>query len=287
MKKTPTAILLIHCPDQKGIVAVVTEFIYKNGGNVVNLEQHIDAEHKVFFMRVEFDLSSFAIPSEKISEYFQTLIGERYKMTFKLHFSDERPRMAIFVTKMSHCLYDLLYRWESGMWKADIPLVVSNHDTLKPLVEKFGIPFYHLPVTKENKAEQEQRQMELLEEHNVDFVVLARYMQILSEDFIKEYDQRCINIHHSFLPAFPGAKPYHSAHQRGVKVIGATSHYVTAELDAGPIIEQDVARAHHGNTVQDLVRMGQDLEKVVLSRAVHSHLERKILVYENKTVIFN
>lgn len=282
-----TAILLIHCPDQKGIVSIVSEFIYKNDGNMVNLEQHIETESSTFFMRAEWELEGFAIPQEKISEYFSTLIGEKYNMTFELKFSINKPRMAIFVSKMSHCLFDILGHHKSGVLNVDIPLLISNHAELGDVAEKFGIDYKILPITKENKAEQEAIQKSLLEEYQIDFCVLARYMQILSEDFIKEYKNRIINIHHSFLPAFAGAKPYHAAYARGVKIIGATSHYVTEELDAGPIIEQDVVRVTHKSSIKDLVRKGQDLEKIVLSRAIYNHIQHKVLVFNNRTIIFD
>ena len=208
-------------------------------------------------------------------------------MIFRLFFSDVKPRMAIFVSKMSHCIYDLLARYTAGEWDVEIPLIISNHPDLANIGEQFGIPFEVIPITKENKAEQEQKEFELLEKYNIDFIVLARYMQVLSEEFINRYPNRIINIHHSFLPAFVGAKPYHAAYERGVKLIGATSHYVTTELDAGPIIEQDIVRISHKNTVDDLVHKGRDLEKIVLSRAVEKHIQRKILTYKNKTIIFN
>lgn len=285
-KHDNSAILLIHCPDQKGLVIAVTEFIYKNGGNILHLDQHVDEEQQVFFMRIQWDLESFAIPQARISEYFQTLVASRFDMSFEIHFSGERPRMALFVSKLPHCFYDLLARFESGELDVDIPLIISNHDDMRPVAERLGIEYHKLVITKENKLEQEQQQLELLASHNIDFVVLARYMQILSEQFIEAYPQRIINIHHSFLPAFPGAKPYHSAYKRGVKIIGATSHYVTTELDAGPIIEQDVCRVSHEDSVDDMVRKGRDLEKVVLARAVWNHLHRNVLVYDNRTVVF-
>lgn len=281
------AILLIHCPDRKGLVATITEFLYKNNGNIIDLNQHVDAGNRVFFMRIEWDLEGFSIPREKIGEYFQTLIADKLGLAWTLFFSDEVPRMAIFVTRRAHCLYDLLSRWQSGEWTVEIPLVIGNHPDLEPVAKRFGIPFHVFPVTPETKAAQESRQLELLREHRVDFVVLARYMQILSPNFVRHFPNRIINIHHSFLPAFPGARPYHSAHERGVKIIGATSHYADADLDSGPIIEQDVARVSHRNAIPDLVRKGRDLEKIVLSRAVYLHLRRKILVYNNRTIIFD
>ena len=281
-----SAILLIHCPDQKGLVIAVTEFIYKNGGNILHLDQHVDQEQSVFFMRVQWDLDGFAIPDERIEEYFQTLVASRFEMTFQIHFSGQKPRMALFVSKLPHCFYDLLARYESGELAVEIPVIVSNHDDMRPVAERLGIEYHRIEITSENKLEQEQRQLELLAAHDIDFVVLARYMQILSEQFIEAYPQRIINIHHSFLPAFPGARPYHSAYKRGVKVIGATSHYVTTELDAGPIIEQDVCRVSHKDAVEDMVRKGRDLEKIVLARAVWNHLHRNVLVYDNRTVVF-
>ena len=286
-EKKNTAVLLIHCPDKQGILATVTEFLNKNKGNILYLDQHVDRQEKIFYMRVEWELENFAIPPEKIGEYFDTLIGAPLQMTWKIYFSDSVPRMALFVSKMPHCLFDILARYTAGEWDVKIPLIISNHDFLRPVAERFGIEFFHFPITKENKAEQEQKELELLKEKNIDFVVLARYMQILSGDFVKHFPNKVINIHHSFLPAFAGAKPYHAAHERGVKIIGATSHYVTSDLDAGPIIEQDVTRCSHVDTIQNLIRKGRDLEKIVLSQAVYKHLQHKILVYNNRTVVFN
>ena len=239
---------------------------------------------KVFF---EWELKDFLVPQEKIEDYFATLYAQKYEMNFRLYFSDTKPRMAIFVSKMSHCLFDLLARYTAGEWNVEIPLIISNHPDLQHVAERFGIPFHLFPITKETKEEQEKKEMELLAKHKITFIVLARYMQVISEQMINAYPNRIINIHHSFLPAFVGAKPYHAAFERGVKIIGATSHYVTTELDAGPIIEQDVVRITHKDTVQDLVNKGKDLEKIVLSRAVQKHIERKVLAYKNKTVIFN
>lgn len=284
---TKTAKLLLHCPDQPGILAAVTDFITVNKGNIVYLDQYVDRVENIFFMRLEWELENFLIPQEKIEDYFATLYAQKYDMSFKLYFSDYKPRMAIFVSKMSHCLYDLLARYAAGEWNVEIPLIVSNHPDLQHVAERFSIPFYLFPITKGNKAEQEQRELALLAEHRVNFIVLARYMQVVSEQLINAFPNRIINIHHSFLPAFVGAKPYHAAFERGVKIIGATSHYVTTELDAGPIIEQDVVRITHKDTVQDLVNKGKDLEKIVLSRAVQKHIDRKVLAYKNKTVIFN
>ena len=282
-----TAILRMHCPDQPGIISVITEFITANRGNIVYLDQYVDRVNRVFYMRVEWDLEEFLIPSEKLDEYFNTLYGQRYEMTYRLSFSQRRQRMAIFVSKMSHCLYDMLSRYVAGEWDVEIPVIISNHPDLEVAGKQFGIPFEVVPVTRDNKEEMEQREFEILDRYKVDFIVLARYMQVLSEDFINRYPNRIINIHHSFLPAFVGAKPYHQAYDRGVKLVGATSHYVTTELDAGPIIEQDVARITHKDTVDDLVKKGRDLEKIVLSRAVSKHIQRKILTLGNKTVVFS
>lgn len=282
-----TAKLLLHCPDQPGILAEVTDFITVNKGNIIYLDQYVDHVENIFFMRIEWEMESFLVPQEKIEDYFETLYAQKYGMSFRLYFSDVKPRMAIFVSKMSHCLFDLLARYTAGEWNVEIPLIISNHPDLQHVAERFGIPFHLFPITKETKEEQEKKEMELLAKHKVNFIVLARYMQVISEKMIDAYPNRIINIHHSFLPAFVGAKPYHAAFERGVKIIGATSHYVTTELDAGPIIEQDVVRITHKDTVQDLVNKGKDLEKIVLSRAVQKHIERKVLAYKNKTVIFN
>ncbi|WP_308761322.1 formyltetrahydrofolate deformylase [uncultured Bacteroides sp.] len=282
-----TAKLLLHCPDKPGILAEVTDFITVNKGNIIYLDQYVDHVENIFFMRIEWELKDFLVPQEKIEDYFATLYAQKYEMNFRLYFSDAKPRMAIFVSKMSHCLFDLLARYTAGEWNVEIPLIISNHPDLQHVAERFGIPFYLFPITKETKEEQEKKEMELLAKQKISFIVLARYMQVISEQMINAYPNRIINIHHSFLPAFVGAKPYHAAFERGVKIIGATSHYVTTELDAGPIIEQDVVRITHKDTVQDLVNKGKDLEKIVLSRAVQKHIERKVLAYKNKTVIFN
>lgn len=285
----PTAILLLHCPDEQGIISEVTKFITDNQGNIVYLDQYVDREDGMFFMRIEWELKNFTIPREKIYEYIDTLYSQRYNMTFNLYFNDERPRMAIFVSKMSHCLYDLLARYKAGEWNVDIPCIVSNHEDLRYVAEQFNIPYYVWSIKKDhsNKEEVEKAEMELLKKEKVTFIVLARYMQIITDGMISAYPHKIINIHHSFLPAFIGAKPYHQAWERGVKIIGATSHYVTADLDAGPIIEQDVTHITHKDTPESLVLKGKDLEKIVLSRAVTKHIERKILTYNNKTIIFS
>ncbi len=282
-----TAILLIHCPDKQGILAAVTEFLNENRGNIIYLDQHVDHEEGLFYMRVEWELDEFTISREKISDYFETLIARKFDIKFILHFSDKKLRMAVLVSKMSHCLFDILSRYTAGDWETEIPLIISNHETLRPVAQRFGIDFYLIEKDSTNKAGQERREIEILRQYDVDFIVLARYMQVLSDEFVSSYPDRIINIHHSFLPAFAGAKPYHAAHERGVKIIGATSHYVTADLDAGPIIAQDVVRISHIDSVESLIRKGRDLEKIVLSEAVYKHLQRKILVYNNRTVVFN
>lgn len=282
----PNAILLIHCPDQPGLVRAVASFISENRGNIIQFDQHVDSLESEFFMRVEWDLANFVIPRADLPVFIRALAEPR-NMTWSLHFTDERHRLALFVSKEAHCLYDLLSRHESGELEADIALVASNHDTLRPAAERFGIPFHRIEVTPDNKPAAEALQRALMEDHGVDTIVLARYMQILSNDFSAAWPNRIINIHHSFLPAFPGAKPYHSAHARGVKIIGATSHYVTGDLDEGPIIEQDVIRVSHKHTVGDLIHQGRDLEKIVLARAVGWHVQRKVLAFNNKTVVFS
>lgn len=289
MNKKPTAILLLHCPDQPGIISEVTKFITDNQGNIVYLDQYVDREDNMFFMRIEWELENFLIPRDKLNDYIETLYSQRYSMRFNLYFNDVKPRMAIFVSKMSHCLYDLLARYKAGEWDVEIPCIVSNHEDLRYVAEQFDIPYYVWSIKKDhsNKEEVEKAEMELLAKENVTFIVLARYMQIITDGMIEAYPNHIINIHHSFLPAFIGAKPYHQAWARGVKIIGATSHYVTAELDAGPIIEQDVVRITHKDTPDSLVLKGRDLEKIVLSRAVTKHIERKILTYNNKTIIFS
>ena len=281
-----SAILLIHCRDRKGLVAAVTRFLAEHNGNILEIDQHVDEQHGVFFMRAEWDLTSFEIPDHAIAEQFREAVAELLDLTWQLHFTGRTPRMAVFVSKYAHCLHDVLARYSSGEWRVEIPLIVSNHDDLRPLAEKYGIDYHRFHVTPETKPDVEQEQLALLREHDVDFIVLARYMQILTGNFVAHYPAGIINIHHSFLPAFPGARPYHSAYRRGVKIIGATSHYVTEELDQGPIIEQDVIHVNHRHSVDDLIRKGRDLEKIVLSRAIWHHLQRKTLVFENRTIVF-
>lgn len=283
----PTATLLFYCDDKPGILANITDYINRNNGNIIHLDQHVDSEEKLFYIRIEWEIDQFNIPRDAIQGELNMLFSEKdYSLVFDLYFSDTVPRMAIFVSKMSHCLYDLLARYEANEWPVEIPLIISNHPDMAHVAKKFDIPYYQFTITKDTKAEQEAKQKALLDQYNVDFIVLARYMQVLSENFVDQYPNKIINIHHSFLPAFMGAKPYHAAHKRGVKIIGATSHYVTSDLDAGPIIEQDVTRITHRNSVSELVSKGRDLEKIILARAVAKHIKRKVLVYNNRTVVF-
>ena len=284
--QTRSAILLVYCADRKGLIASVTEFIYRSNGNIIRLDQHVDSKKRIFFMRAEWDLNNTNLPVEELGVRFQAEIAEKFGMQWKLYFSDETPRIAVFVSKLSHCLYDILSRYQAKEWDVEIPLIISNHPDLEPVAKGFGIDYYVFPITKTNKRSQEQKQSALLKEHNIGSIVLARYMQIMTNEFVKNYPNRIINIHHSFLPAFPGAQPYHSAYERGVKIIGATSHYVTSELDAGPIIEQDIVNISHKDTVMDLIRKGRDLEKVVLARTIWHHLRRKVLVHDNRTIVF-
>lgn len=280
------AVLLIACPDRQGIVAAVTRFIAEHHGNIVDLEQHVDTESATFLMRVEWARAGFTLEPTQFGHAFAG-VASTFAMIWDLRLTARRARLALWVTREPHCLYDLLARYRSHELNADIPLVVSNHDTLRPLAEQFGLPFQVIPVTPDTKAEAEGRALALMREHRIDTLVLARYMQIIGPGLIQAYPHRIINIHHSFLPAFPGARPYHSAYERGVKIIGATSHYVTEELDRGPIIEQDVVHVSHKDGVADLIRKGRDLEKVVLARAVTAHLEHRVLVVGNRTVVFS
>lgn len=279
--------LLMYCKDRSNIIASVTNFIANNGGNIVYIDQHVDREQDIFFMRLEseFDAQSFSI--EAFKELFKNTLVDQFKIKWRMYASNRKPKMALFVSKYDHCLYDILGRYNSGELFLEIPFILSNHNDLKPIADSFKIPFYHIPVTKDTKQQAEEKQLELLTKHEIDFIVLARYMQIVSDTLISKYPNKIINIHHSFLPAFVGAKPYHSAYKRGVKIIGATSHYVTEELDAGPIIEQDVARVSHTHSIEDLIAKGRDLEKIVLANAIKLHTHRKVLVYNNKTVVFS
>lgn len=281
---SPTATLLISCPDRRGLVAKFANFIYANGGNIIHADQHTDFAAGLFLTRIEWQLDGFNLPRDIIGAAFNA-IAQPLQATWQLHFSDTVPRIAIWVSRQDHCLFDLIWRYRAKEFSAEIPLIISNHPNLKEVAEQFGIDYHHIPVTKDNKSEQEAKQLELLRQYKIDLVVLAKYMQILSTDFIAQFP-KIINIHHSFLPAFVGANPYHQAYKRGVKIIGATAHYVTADLDAGPIIEQDVVRVSHRDDVEDLIRKGKDLERVVLARAVRSHLQNRVLVYANRTVVF-
>ncbi|MBD2336940.1 formyltetrahydrofolate deformylase [Calothrix sp. FACHB-156] len=280
----PTATLLISCPDQRGLVAKIANFIYSNGGNIIHADQHTDFGAELFLSRIEWQLEGFNLPRDLIGPAFNA-IAQPLGAKWELNFSDTVPRIAIWVSKQDHCLFDLIWRHRAKEFAAKIPLIISNHPNLQKVAEQFGIDYHHIPISKENKAEQEIKQLELLQQYKIDLVVLAKYMQIVSADFITKFPQ-IINIHHSFLPAFVGANPYHRAFDRGVKIIGATAHYATPELDAGPIIEQDVVRVSHRDDVEDLIRKGKDLERVVLARAVRLHLQNRVLVYANKTVVF-
>ena len=280
-----TAIVLLSCPDQKGVVASVADFVYRHDGNILHADEHADEDSNLFLMRVEFDPADFDIQLSDFARHFAP-IAERFQMSWRLAQSAYRPKMVILVSKYDHCLVDLLYRHQSRELACEIPLIVSNHPDNQPIADFYRIPYETVILTKDNKREVEQNILALLQQHNPDLLVLARYMQILSPEFVSAYPHRIINIHHSFLPAFIGAKPYHQAYQRGVKLIGATSHYVTEVLDDGPIIEQDVVRISHRDSLEDLLQKGRDLEKVVLSRAVRWHLENRVLLYSNKTVVF-
>lgn len=278
--------LLVSCPDRRGIVAGLAQVLYGHGANILDADQHTDAAAGQFFQRIRFDLSEVHTDRTTLEKAVAEL-GARLDMSWRIAYGNQVKRMAIFVSSYDHCLYDLLVRHKAGELRCDVPLIVSNHPDLAPVVESFGLAFHHIPVSRDNKAEQEARQITLLREHRVDMIVLARYMQVLSGSFVEQFPARIINIHHSFLPAFVGGKPYHQAQARGVKLIGATAHYVTEDLDQGPIIEQDVVRCSHRDSVHDLVRKGRDIERVVLARAVRCHLEDRILVYGNKTVVFD
>tara|TARA_R110002049_G_scaffold17731_3_gene68675 strand:- start:61319 stop:62293 length:975 start_codon:yes stop_codon:yes gene_type:complete len=279
--------ILINCPDQSGIIRAVTTFIHTKGGNIVYLDQHVDKQAGVFFMRLECDFEDNSTLIDVLESEFASTLATPYQMQYEIHLQNVKPKMALLVSKYNHCLYDLLSRFHSGELVVEIPFIISNHIDLEPIAIQFDVPFYHIPVSKTTKETAEARQLELMQKYNVDFIVLARYMQIVTDKIIDHYPNNIINIHHSFLPAFAGAKPYHAAFERGVKIIGATSHYVTAELDAGPIIEQDVATVTHAHTIKDLMDKGRDLEKIVLARAVRLHVQRKTMVYNNKTVIFS
>ena len=278
--------ILIHCRDQKGIIAAVTNYIASIDGNIIYLDQHVDGDQDVFFMRLECEFGNEHFDLEAIKDNFQKHLANPFSMSWSVHRQENKPRMAIFVSKYDHCLYDILSRYSTGELHVEIPLIISNHNDLSSVAKRFSIPYHYIPFTKENKEAGEKAQIAILKKHQIDFIVLARYMQIVTSNLIELYKNRIINIHHSFLPAFPGAKPYHSAFNRGVKIIGATSHYVTDELDEGPIIEQDITRVTHSHSIEDFIMKGKDLERMVLARAIKLHTERKTMVYNNKTVVF-
>lgn len=288
MNRSPNRlVLLMHCPDQKGIIASVTEFIHQRNGNIIYIDQYVDRSQDAFFMRMVVEDSNKTIDFKTFKNDFVLELGAAFQLKCDFYQEERFPKMAVFVSKYDHCLYDILSQQRSGKLNCEIPFIISNHKDLEGIAKQFEIPFFHIPVSKENKKEAEEKQLEILKQYQVDFIVLARYMQIVSSKLIDLYPSKIINIHHSFLPAFPGAKPYHSAFNRGVKIIGATSHYVTEELDAGPIIEQDIVRVSHEHDVKDLINKGQDLERMVLLRGLKLHCDRKIMVYNNKTVVFN
>lgn len=286
-RKMKKIIILINCKDQKAIIATVTNFISQNDGNIVYLDQHVDADQDVFFMRLECEFLSENWNFNNFKIRFESSVASLFGMKCDVFPKEQKPKMALFISKYDHCLYDILSRFSAGELPLEIPLIISNHEDLQPVAARFDIPFFYVPFTKDNKTVSEKKQIELLKQFDIDFIVLARYMQIITPNLIDLYKNKIINIHHSFLPAFPGAKPYHSAFKRGVKIIGATSHYVTEELDEGPIIEQDITRVLHSNSIEDFIIKGKDLERTVLARAIKLHAERKTMVFDNKTVIFS
>ena len=286
MENDLSAILLLSCGDRSGLVSRISHFVFERGGNILDLSEHVDTDGKYFFVRITWDMKNFSIPVSEITNAFAPLAKE-FNAEWEINFTGKNLRVAIFVSKFDHCLQEILWRQRLGEFNIDIPLIISNHDDLKPLSEYYGIPFYVFPITKNNKEEQEKRELDLLKEHKVDAVVLARYMQILTPQFINVYPNKIINIHHSFLPAFAGSNPYKQAYDRGVKIIGASSHYVTEDLDDGPIIEQDIIRISHKDTVSDLIRKGRDLERLILARALYYHAHHRVLVFGKKTIIFD
>ncbi|PZN69190.1 MAG: formyltetrahydrofolate deformylase [Candidatus Methylumidiphilus alinenensis] len=287
-EETLTGTLLLSCPDQRGLVARIAQFIFTRGGNIIDLDEHVDTNEGLFFLRVSWNMTGFALSGDEVSNEFQPMAEEfQAQWTIKLSRTQDRRRLAIFVSKYDHCLQEILWRHELGEFQADISLIVSNHTDLKSLADLHHVPFHVFPINKENKLEQEQKELSLLKNENIDTVILARYMQVLSPTFVAEYPNNVVNIHHSFLPAFAGGNPYKQAYERGVKIIGATSHYVTDNLDEGPIIEQDIIRISHKDTLADLIRKGRDLERMVLARALRLHLQDRILVHGNKTVVFD
>lgn len=280
-------ILNIYCPDKKGIIANTTNFIHLNAGNILYIDQYVDRDNKLFFMRLECEFVNGGFSEEEFRLAFEKTVVKRFSLNYELYNLEYRPKIALFVSKYDHCLYDILARYEAKELQIDIPFILSNHNDLSGIADRFNLPFYHIPITKETKEEAELKQLEILKKHQVECIVLARYMQIISPKLIAHFPNKIINIHHSFLPAFPGAKPYHSAYDRGVKIIGATSHYVTEELDAGPIIAQNITQVSHMHSIQDFIAKGRDLERIVLSKAIQMHAQRKVMVYQNKTVIFS
>lgn len=287
MESKERAVLLMHCEDQRGILAEVTDFIMGNNGNIINLDQHVDEDDDRFFMRIEWELKDFLIPTAKIEDYFETMIVNKFSATYELHFLPRKQNIALFVSQYSHCFLDILSRYEANEWKVNIACIVSNHEKFQDIAERFGIPFYYFPIKKSTKAEMEAKELALLKKLDVELIILARYMQILSDNFCSHYPNKIINIHHSSLPAFAGARPYESAHRRGVKFMGATAHYVTADLDEGPIITQDVIPISHRDSITDMKRKGRNIEKIVLANACWAHLNHQVLSYNNKTVVFD
>lgn len=283
--KNIQATLLLSGPDQPGLVSRISQFVFENGGNIINLHEHVDPVEKIISVRLSWEMEKFKLASDAMETAFAP-IGESMGMQWQIKFSNQKKRVAVFVSRYDHCLLDILWRHKNGEYDFDIPLIISNHPDLKPLADQYNIPYFLFPITKENKAGQEQKELELLNEHKIDTLVLARYMQVLSEDFVNHYPNNIINIHHSFLPAFIGGNPYKQAFERGVKIIGATSHFVTKDIDEGPIIEQDITRISHRDTTKDLIRKGRDLERLVLARALHFYAEDRILMQGRKTVIF-
>ena len=284
-EKDLNAVLLLSCPDRKGLVSRISHFVFERGGNILDLDEHVDIEGKFFFARVRWDMKNFSIPKSEVAEAFAPLAKE-FNAKWEISFTGEKIRVAIFVSKYDHCLQEILWRHSQGEFNIDISLIISNHEELTALAGHYNIPFFFFPINKENKSEQEKKELALLKEHKIDTIVLARYMQILTSQFVDEYPNKIINIHHSFLPAFIGGNPYKQAYERGVKIIGATSHYVTPDLDNGPIIEQDIIRISHKDTVEDLVRKGRDLERLILARALYHHAQHRILVHKNRTIVF-
>ena len=286
MSEPLTAILLLNCPDRRGLVSRISHFIFERGGNILTLDEYVDPEDKMFSIRIVWSMEQFSIPADDLADAFAPLARE-FKATWSISFMEKRMRVAIMVSKYDHCIREILWRHSMDEFGIEIPLIISNHSDLEPIAERYSIPFYVFPITRENKSEQEQRELDLLAQQNIDTIVLARYMQILSAQIVKNYPNRIINIHHSFLPAFIGGNPYRQAYQRGVKIIGATSHYVTEELDEGPIIEQDIVRISHRDSLKQLIRKGRDLERIVLVRALQAHAEHRVLVHGRKTIIFD